>query len=324
MPNVLTHGLMAQDVLSTSGFITLSEIIKKYPKAYFLGSSGPDFLFYYNVWPWKDQTNSVRMATIGNRVHAEHINAFYTEAIKVIKAESDPDLRDVMLAFLAGHLTHWSLDTVAHPFIFFHTGEIAGKTKYWHYRMESMIDTLMVKEIKGFMLSSHPTYRFINPDAQTLKAVCALYIPVLKNIFEETVSEEEIFVCLKDAHAVLNLLFDPLTLKFPLIQLFETLASKKWGFSSHMVIGKSDLKNDVLNLNHTEWVHPCDASMKSTHSFPDLYELATLRAQAVLAAFDRSMTEGNNTDDLCELIQNRTYDTGLKNPPEMVNYRPIY
>ena len=47
MPNVITHGLLAQQTLKLLPVSVVKDAIAKYPQAYLFGSNGPDFLFYY-------------------------------------------------------------------------------------------------------------------------------------------------------------------------------------------------------------------------------------------------------------------------------------
>lgn len=324
MPNIATHGLLAQDVLDNAPFQSLADIIAHYPKAYFLGSNGPDLLFYYHALPWQDQKSSARLVTIGNRMHAQKIDDFYRVAIKVVKATQDNRLKNAMIAFLAGHLTHWSLDTIAHPYIFYKTGPITGATKCWHARFESNIDTLMVKQIKGFSLSKFNIPQLVDVDHLTRQAVSILYPAILKEIFDEDVSQSDIIECIASFYKIVKLLNDPFTLKFPLVQFGESLAGLRWSFSCHMVTGVCDNKHDILNLNHTRWTHPCDASKTSTESFIDLYAGAHERAVGVLCALNDVMFKDAMPDQLITMIGEKTYDTGMKNPPEMSNFDPVY
>ena len=54
MPYILTHALMANDVLQDLEAIKLEEIILKYPQVFSMATSGPDFLFYYKALPMQD------------------------------------------------------------------------------------------------------------------------------------------------------------------------------------------------------------------------------------------------------------------------------
>ena len=140
MPNIIAHALCANDVLQQLSDSKLKQSILKYPRVFSMASSGPDFLFYYKALPFQEAKDAKLVHEVGNVVHKKWINRFYQKAIELLKAETEN--KEVLTVFLAGHLMHWSLDHKAHPFVFNRSGEIGGDTKYWHYRFESMIDTM--------------------------------------------------------------------------------------------------------------------------------------------------------------------------------------
>ena len=89
----------------------------------------------------------------------------------------------LLTVFLAGHLMHWSLDHKAHPFVFNRSGEIAGDTKYWHYRFESMIDTMMVKQIKGYKLSEVKSYEFVDSKPEHRKIIGDFFRKIVLSVY---------------------------------------------------------------------------------------------------------------------------------------------
>jgi len=325
MPNIITHAFLAQDALEAAHVPNLSRLIAKHPRVYAMGSSGPDFLFYYKSLPWQKKTPQDAPAReVGSRVHTEKINAFYEKAIRVIEAESDPLTKEIMTVFLAGHLTHWSLDTVAHPYVFYFTGEIGGPTKYWHFRFESMLDTLMVTQVKGFKIENIKMPEFVSSTPVVRQAVAKLYKAVVDEILDIRMDVSVYIECLATMENAAKLLYDPYTLKFPAVQLGEKAAKQLWAFSGHMVIGDPDRKHDILNLSHTRWVHPCDDQKGSTASFPELYQEASVRAVGALSALEDVLSGHQPISALSLITRDLTYDTGMANPPEMKYYGPVY
>jgi len=325
MPNIITHALLAQDAIEAIDTPTLSALIAKYPRVYAMGSSGPDFLFYFRILPWQKADPSVKVKQIGNLIHSSKINDFYQSALGYIQTVKDDSTREIMTVFLAGHLAHWSLDSIAHPYVFAKTGEIGkGDTKYWHFRFESMLDTLMVTQVKGFKIENIRMPDFVSSTKATRIAVAELYQQVVLDLFNENIDLKVYEECIASMASAAKLLYDPYTLKFPGIQLGEKAAGKLWEFSGHMVIGEPDLKHDILNLQHSQWTHPCDNTLVSTDSFLDLYMKAKDRAMAVLYALEGIITMNQPKSSLNLITRDLTYDTGLKNPPEMKYYDPIY
>lgn len=324
MPNYITHALCANDALQNFLFKDLKEVIQKNAQVYSMGSSGPDFIFYFRTFPWEDQSLNKEIHNIGQVIHTQKINEFYQRAVELILEEENAIDRDIKIAFLAGHLMHYALDTSAHPYVFYHSGEMKNETKYWHFRLESMIDTVMVKKIKDLSLSQIDAISMIDSSAEIRKVLSTFYAKVVKDVhsldFSTSIYEE----CFATMPKVAKWLFDPHTLKFHWVQAWERASNKDWVFSSHMVIGKIDKKHDVLNLKHQAWNHPCFLHETSTESFVDLYEKAILRGQAILYALADVLYKKGSMDKLLTIIGDLSYDTGKVNAPSMQFYGSIY
>lgn len=319
MPNILTHALMANDVLQDFEAIKLKEIILKYPQVFSMATSGPDFLFYYKALPMQDAALGKPIYDLGNKVHSKNINAFYQNAINIIKSSED---NEILIAYLAGHLMHWSLDVKAHPFVFNRSGEIGGKTKYWHYRFESMIDTIMVQQIKGYRLDATRTYDCVQSKAEDRERLASFYREIVSRTHQEDVSTDIYAESMESMYTLAKWLFDPYTLKFPVIQAIENRMKLNWKYSSHMVIGDVDTKHDILNLKHKPWMHPVSGDV-SDKSFLDLYHEAILLGQAVLYRLNDILHDDKQTT-LDDLIRDRSYDTGMKDAGAMRFYASVY
>ncbi len=320
MPNVITHCLFGEEIVHSLSDVSMIEIIKKYPKEYNIGQNGPDFLFYYRVFPWKDQSLHEKVMRYGNQVHATSVNDFYKMAFETIQNEKDNDIKEAMLSFIYGHLCHWALDSAVHPFVFYRTNGKTEDTKYYHSRYESMIDTLMVEYIKKDALKNYPTSKYLQYDQKSVKAISNVYLPILEKIYNHKMNEEMIEECLSDFHSVLKLLFSPNNVWFKVIQAAESLVGKKWLFSSHIVMGEKDRTHDVLNLKHQTWCHPCDKSIERNDSFVDLfYKDAKEKALTVLALWNV-----NNIDEMLKYMNDRSYDTDMGEIKPMVHFDCVY
>lgn len=324
MPNYITHALCANDILQELKHESLKIVIEKNPQVYAMGSSGPDFLFYYRTFPWLDQSQNKEVHNIGQVVHVEKVNEFYRNFVNYILEEKDQEVKEIEIAYLAGHLMHYALDTSAHPFVFFHSGEMKGASKYWHYRLESMIDTVMVKQVKKLDLAHIDAVGMVNSTLKVRKILSKIYRDVVNDVygldFDLSIYEE----CYETMPQVVKLLFDPHNLKFSWIQAGEKLAQQEWNFSSHMVIGKIDTEHDVLNLKKLPWNHPSDEQDVSNESFVELYQKAILRGLAILYALSDVLYHQGSKTKLLKVIGNLSYDTGKENAAKMQYYGSIY
>lgn len=319
IPNVVTHGLMALDVYNKLKSSSVQSAIKKYPKSYLLGSNGPDILFYYKVFPWQNQDENKRVSKFGNRVHSEHINDFYSYALDFIHRVEDPVRKEILISYIAGHLMHWSLDAIAHPFVFYRSGEIANETKYWHYRYESMIDSLMVTYYKRRQLSDLKAKRFVDVSSQERRIIASFYQRVLDDVFDINVESKVIDSAIVSFKQILNFLYDPHNISTKLIQKMEKEA---WAFSSHVVNSRIDAEYDVLNLKKEVWSNPTDIKETSKLSFIELYETSVEVGVKLIDRLEDELTRG--TSNLDDLLKDRQYDTGRSVGKEMKYYDSIY
>lgn len=322
MPNVVTHGLMALDVYNQLESSRVKSAIQKFPRAYLLGSNGPDILFYYNVFPWQDQSLNQKVSDYGHAVHRSNINEFYNVAGDFIQRIKDPVRQEILISYLAGHLQHWSLDSLAHPFVFYRSGELKGITRYDHYRYESMVDSLMVMYVKRHKLSDINVKKFVDVSEEERRVIASFYQRILQRVFGIIDDQAVIESAITSFKNVLTFLYDPHNVKLQLIQGYEKATKKPWAFSSHVVSSNIDAKYDVLNLKHELWRNPTDYEDTSTQSFVDLYnESIELGIEGVSVLNDFLDGEREIFDDY---LQGKCYDSGREEGIAMRYFDSIY
>lgn len=311
---------MALDVFNKLEASSVQSAIIAHPKAYLLGSNGPDILFYYKVFPWEDQTLNKHVADFGQAVHTEHINDFFNYALKFIQNTRDEERKQILISYIAGHFMHWSLDSIAHPFVFYRSGEIANDTKYWHYRYESMIDSLMVTYYKRRKLSDLKATRFVDVNEQERRVIASFYTEALGDVFDIHTEAAVIDSAISSFKKILKFLYDPHNLVTPLIKTMEK--KTPWAFSSHVVNSQIDATYDVLNLKKETWSNPTDLADTSTQSFIDLYLDSIDLGLELIDAFNDALLDKRDSFD--DLLENRQYDTGRSVGTEMKYYDSIY
>lgn len=322
MPNLMTHALMGQDVLSRLDDESIRLAIEQYPQAFILGTSGPDIFFYHNVYPWQDARSGAVVHEVGNRVHREKVNDFYLAVVALI-ASSDDEKQALLLAYFAGHLMHWALDVTAHPYIFNQSGEIGrAPTTYWHFRMESMIDALMIRSIKRLTMDSLSASEHLTLPSDQQVIITQAYQQILMQVFAIACPAETISKSIDTGRRVLKVLYDPHHRKYPFVRFIEQRMKKPWAFTSHMVTGQLDHEHDVLNLAHRTWCYPTDDSRTSKDSFVDLYEQSIVLGLNALTAFQEALNGRNEM--LLKTLGNRRYDSGLDTDDPLIYYDSIY
>lgn len=322
MPNLITHKIFGEDVIKLTSS-KIKHYVSKNPQAFSVGTSGPDFLFYYSKLPWQNQKKGKQIRNIGSLIHQKNINDWYRVAIKTCLKETNLEIKEQMISFMIGHLTHWALDSSVHPFIFYRTGSNNKQTPYGHYRYESMLDTVMVNKYRKQSIKNYPSKEILKTTPEIELAIYKVYKDAVEETFEIKFKEEYVNKSFTDANKILNVLYDPLSIKFKVIRIFEMILNKKWQITSHIVTDKVKDDVDVLNINHHTWKNPAKPSFKSNESFLDLYYKAIDLAVSVIKEFE-NVIEGQPIDKLLAIIANKSYETGLSEKKVMKEFKSVY
>ncbi len=134
MPAIFTHVQFGKEVAATLPS-PLQRILEAHPQAFYLGTQGPDILFYHK--PLKKKNNPARKK--GWDLHAESPEGFFVNAARVILEEND----DAIKAYVTGFLCHFTLDTACHPAI--DGACINGLT---HGKIESEFDKYQFRKLR--------------------------------------------------------------------------------------------------------------------------------------------------------------------------------
>ncbi|HEX6923658.1 MAG TPA: zinc dependent phospholipase C family protein [Bacillales bacterium] len=292
MPNVWTHIYFGEDVADKSSYSVPSEDVKSYFR---LGAQGPDPFFYHNFWPWKKEK---KVAEIGGKIHRDSCGAFLMEMIRHgFRKSSDFYLQ----AYILGFLTHHILDRNAHPYIIYRSGNEDHK----HQRLECIIDTLLMEELRGIKTWKTPVYEEIDIGRHLYPPIQDMLTVLIEKFYPETASTmpaNYIDDAYQDMLKALKVLFDPLGWKN------KAFKNQMSAFSYQKVIDD----NDYLNREHQTWFHPADNSEKHNESFDDLLKNAEREGIRILTAVLDYWNNGqeHSCEGIEKELQNLAYDTG--------------
>lgn len=324
MPNIITHKIFAEEVIKklVGQQERLHDLITSNLQLFYIGSNGPDYLFFHNAKPWL-VTKSHEMSHIGSELHKQHVNGFYESAIRSIRSQKNEMVKKNMMVYLMGHLCHWALDKTAHPYIFYKTGNCKGKSAYDHHRFESMMDTMMLRKYRNTSISAYPFYEICEHDDEMLKAIARIYVPAIKDTMGKDIKVYDIRKALDDWEDIQKMFFDPADVKKPLLEAIEKPLHQKGLISGYIVMENIDDTYDVLNEKHTRWYHPCDLRISSQASFIDLFDEALDTAVMILK---EALIECDKEDEITigNYLKNEAYDSGMANAPLMCHFDNIY
>lgn len=317
MPNIITHALFAEDMLERLPE-TVQEWLKPRAHLFGVGSNGPDFLFFHG----RSKLNpikSTQLQSFGNQLHAGHVNAFYQSAMESIRKEKDAMIKADMTAYVCGHLCHWALDSTAHPYVFYRTGTCKGKDAWYHHRMESILDSIMLKIKHGETIESFYTPDVAKCTLEEARAVSRVYIPAICDIFNVKIKPHLILDSLNDWHSIQELEYDPSGKKIEFLQNLEKVSNQKNAYSGFIVPNAPEDDYDVCNLLHKEWLHP-STDVVSTDSFLDLYDQALAKADKVIALFLDALYRPMHEKKFFEFVADDNYNLGIHEDLPMKNF----
>ncbi len=279
MPAIITHDTFGQDLYEHVKHLIGDGADER--DAFLLGNQGPDPLFYIAAVPWQ-----AKYCRVGSHMHdnkpSELIYAF-RQSLEVL-SETE---RSVGAAYLAGFLGHYSLDSTAHPLIFWNerslcNAGVPGLTRDDHTDVHAVIET----EIDEVMLYTRrgQTVATFAPESEILRAtdrvldiISKMYCYALLMTYGDTVPRT-LFTSAVYGFRIVQGAFHSksgrrrdvvaaVELKFRPHSFFRAM--------SHRAIPL--LESPFENRAHDAWENPFTGEI-SRESFPELYAKAQAKA----------------------------------------------
>ena len=322
MPNIITHTLLADDFIEKSS-PSIKEWLLPRKQLVEIGSNGPDFLFFHGLSP-KRAFHKDSLRKWGNKVHSQKIREFYACALDSIHKDKDEAIQKDMIAYLMGHLMHWALDSTAHPYVYYRTGNDHKKSSQWHHRFESLIDAIMLKVKREQTIRDFKAYEVTDASLEQIRAICRIYVPVLRKVYGVHVLPHQIKESIEDWNFMEKVFYDQNGKKFDVSYRLETMIGQESLISGFFVPNQPEDPFDTMNLLHKEWVHPCDESKKSSESFFDLYEKALDKAFEVNTLLLECIEDPAKDEAFLNFIGEKDYNTGLDEDLPMKYFDLVY
>ncbi len=311
MPDAVTHCYVASDVKDALSIPYLTNHFNLMQ----IGAQGPDPLFYHHYQPWKKNLHATKL---GSRLHREKTKP-YLEAI--IKAASNDEDK----AWVSGFLTHFALDTSAHPYIFYRTGLYDKKTQEnrgYHLMLERTIDHINIRE-RGF----NPMTYNIRDHHFSMKTIPSSITIMLNEVGKSLYNEPELGFRYTEGYydfrsAIGILAYDPRGVKKFFYRILDRLTRSEILYSAlspyRCEAEGSDHKNTLKNT----WYHPV-TNEPSNESFDEMVERAKNKSIMLIQAAHTYWESGDM--EVFTLINDESYDTGMATGKhKMVHFEIMY
>lgn len=239
---------------------------------YQLGCQGPDFLLFHSFWPWKKDSEPVRL---GNLMHTQNCGPFLIElwerAVNLPYAE-----RQEGMLYAFGFLTHHLLDRNLHPYINWK----AGYKHRNHQRFEIALDTVFMKKYKNIETWQTQTWKEIDVGPLLPASILSILHQTAASQYAELngqITEQMWNEAYQDMVLAHKCLYDPAGWKKTIL----------WGQTRRLFYQKLSTEEeqlDYLNEQRAEWRHSALYSEVRTDSVREQWEQALEDGRRVLEA----------------------------------------
>ncbi|MTI81219.1 MAG: zinc dependent phospholipase C family protein [Firmicutes bacterium] len=313
MPDIWTHIIAGQETAAKLDNPFWQQQIEKHKDVYRLGCQGPDFFYYHNFWPWlKDKSGDF----YGNAIHKEKCGQFYQEIIKYVKKIDNPIERNIIIVYLMGLITHWTVDRSTHPYIYY----IAGIEKHnqvpigSHKLIEASIDTILAHKKLNLDTRKAPLSSYLYVGEHLPEIIIDMYISVLTKLYlvnaPRLPTPELIDKSYRDMIKAVKLFHDPYSLKLIIFKVFDFVTKRKINSSAYIYRSFDELKKDYLNENHNKWCHPCSKTECYNYSFWDLLDTACSDACNLISFSVDYLEHDNYRHPIEDIFPDVSFDTG--------------
>lgn len=209
-----------------------------------------------------------------------------------------------------GFLTHYSLDSTVHPYVYAHSYRANGEyDSLIHMRLEKRWDTLFYR--KDGKRGTSVTMPGAMESRDHWDTIAMLWSSAIQAIYpEESVTKETILLALAYTEKANRLTHSPRGIKYGLFWLLERLIGKPSLITAQMA-PRFLPKEDITNATGATWFAPAEPERPRNEGLTQLYEQAVRHAGELLAAAERYFDGALNGDAFAEIIGNAQYDTGM-------------
>ncbi|HCA29177.1 MAG TPA: hypothetical protein DEP23_06260 [Ruminococcaceae bacterium] len=308
MPAVVTHYLFALRVFSRLKKSGLDDFDRDMA---LIGAQGPDIFFFHRVLPWKPGDSQT---IVGRKLHRGSPARLFEGFRSVLNTER-LQYKEVM-GYVVGFFCHYALDRAAHPYIYWAQEKLSEddpdygtKPIQYHFRIESALDTMILRRETGRLISSFHLMSALPRDSGgRYRMVGRLYNDLLFRLYGMRIPVELLALAPGDMRHALFFLNDRGMLRQRLLfRPIEKLV-RKGHFASSLMRPQDTSDWDYANEAHKEWSNPYDSLQKSTDSFYRLYDDAVAEAADMITEFVAALPMGKSMQ---EITQDRGFSSDL-------------
>jgi len=316
MPGFITHYICGQAVLKAAES-EVQKMIRPYQQFYNIGTQGPDIFFYYLPGLLKK-----RVRNVGIQMHKSCFSAFIANMIDIMLDE-EGSAKDILLAYICGFITHYSLDATAHPYVYSKTGvrqkgDTAKAIKYSvnHRKFETAIDVLMLNLMSSKKPSDYKLWELIQVDPNQAQAVANAMSFALRDAYERDICPNDVYKAMTYMVNITRVIQSNTGRRKNLMELIENLTIGEHLFSSIVHMQEVTDGVDYMNVGKSPWNVP--GTKIKNESFIELYNDAVNEGADMINSLMKYINGEISRSKLLIILGDRSLSTGFAPDPSIL------
>lgn len=311
MPSTITHAYFGEDLFNKIPKESKNIITNKKKSLMMFSQSMDSLMFYniYNLFPGK------KIRNLSSTFHNNKTDDFFSNLITYMKKNEyykDPKT----LSFLYGLISHFSLDSTTHPFVFYKTGVYDNKNKEtvkyngMHTYMENYIDNYFLTTRNKSKDINISNFCFdLTKFSKELNDSIDYSFQITFNIDNMS---KKYYISLKQMKNFITLFrFDKYGIKKLGYTFIDKIKPKNTFQFKSISYDLDDYENyDFLNINKSTWYFPVDKNIYSNKNFLELYDDALTKATFIINEINDYFFKDKKIN-IKKLFNNESYVTGI-------------
>ncbi len=273
MPAATTHTEFARKVYNSLPFSIQQEITD--PHAYFLGSQGPDYMFFSRAYVLPGS-----LSKYGNMMHHTKVR----EAILYLHTHCASS--GVLKSYFYGFMTHYALDSKMHPHINREAKKIHDTVGTFegeaHFRIEAELDAWVLQKEK----KSYRVFKDVKVSDSAAEVIGTLYEGLFHTVYGMEIPAKRFEDSCHDVSTFTKMIAPGSSAKYHTVIRLETLAKQPHMISAMMLDEKDPSVLPLLNPNHEAREIPGQPGVTDSRDLPEQLEDAKQLALKLITKFD--------------------------------------
>ncbi len=247
-----------------------------------------------------------------------NIGLFFENIVEEAHNLTDENEKQIAYAYIAGYLTHYSLDVNTHPYIYYKSGFSQKeynpfKVRYslLHRKLETNIDQMIHNIVATDIPRKEKVWNLVDAEELQVQVIAKVLAGAINKAYDRNVLPKNIEKSLRFMTFIIKVLNNVTPSQKRIMEFGENITIGENVITS--LIQDNNEKNniDFLNLKKENWHMPWDKEEQQNTSFIELYNKAITEGVSLVTSLSDYAYNKISNRELMDMIQNKSLQTGV-------------